>query len=804
MIWRLFLGLKANGILNTSRFDVGGVSYSEKTSLAASLFTERGIYRPGEPIHVGGIVRQRDWAGDLTGLPVELTVFNAKGDLAGRYPLNLEKGGVFSQTIPTAETAPTGPWRMQLQRPKPEDPKSRQGALYLGAVIVRVEEFQPDRQKIRAEFQPGKSGGWRSPDDLKVSVQLDTLFGIPAAKRRVAAKLRLSPANPYFSAWPGWTFGMSGADRFASKEIPMADARTDENGKAILPLNLDAHAASMLRARIELEGFEADGGRGVRTELSTLISRQSYLIGHKSEQYLGYLDERDPVSVDLVAIGPDSKPIAVKDLMRVLIQTKHVSVLTKQRNGSLAYVSQPREEAIESVVVALPAKVGKLSLPLKSPGKFRYEFRNAAGQTLCSIPFFVAGKGNASKNLERSGELEIKFPNKKWLPGEELEFSLTTPFTGAGLITIEKDTVLEQMWFQCDSKSSVQKIRLPKNLDGGAYLHVVMARSLDSPDVFLNPLASGIMPIPAARGSREMAVTLDTRDRLRPGERLAIGFTAPKEGSVAIWAVDEGIHLVSKYQAPDPLGRLLPSAALEVKTYQLMDVLMPEFSLLRKAMAIGGGGDGGGPGVSIPTLQLGLNPFKRRRDAPVVFWSGFVPCGPERKEIFYEVPEHFAGRLKIMAVAVAPDSIGVGEEEAIVKGDFVLSATTPLFVVPGDEFVASVTVANQLEGAAITDQVAVRIETQGGVEIIESAPEAQTIPAGKEVTLTYRCRATAQLGNAELKFTAASGESRQVSRSSFSVRPGVARAAKVQSGWFRNGSHDVPVNHAMFREFAER
>jgi uncharacterized protein YfaS (alpha-2-macroglobulin family) len=793
---------KSERHLNTSRFDVGGVSYSQKSALTGSLFTERGIYRPGEPIHVGGIVRQRDWAGDLTGLPVELTVFNAKGDLAGRYPLNLAKGGVFSQTIPTAETAPTGPWRMQLQRPEPEDPKSREGTVYLGGTIVRVEEFQPDRQKIKAGFEPGESAGWRSPDDLKVAVQLDTLFGIPAAKRRIAAKLHLSPTTPYFSNWPGWTFGLSEANRVKSKEIPLADARTDENGQATLPLNLEAHTAPMLRARVELEGFEADGGRGVRTELSTLVSRQSYLIGHKAEQYLGYLDERDPVSVDLVAIGPDSKPVAVNDLTRVLVQTKHVSVLTKQRNGSLAYVSQPRDETIESVAVVLPAAAGKLSLPLGNPGKFRYEFRNAAGQTLCSIPFFVAGKGNAAKNLERSGELEIKFADKKWLPGEELEFSLTTPFTGAGLITIEKDTVLEQMWFQCDSKSSVQKIHLPKNLEGGAYLHVVMARSLDSPDVFLNPLASGIMPIPAARGSREMVIALDTKDRLRPGERLTIGFTAPKEGSVAIWAVDEGIHLVSKYQAPDPLTRLLPSAALEVETYQLMDVLMPEFSLLRKAMAIGGDGDGSG--ASIPTLQLGINPFKRRRDAPVVYWSGFVPCGPDRKEVFYEVPEHFAGRLKIMAVAVAPDSIGVGEDQAIVKGDFVLSATTPLFVVPGDEFTASVTIANQLEGAAITDQVAVRIEAQGGVEIIEAAPEAQTIPAGKEVTLTYRCRATAQLGNAELKFTAASGESRQISRSSFSVRPGVARAAKVQSGWFRNGSHDVPVNHPMFREFAER
>ncbi len=795
---------KSERLVDTSRFDVGGVAYSENSALEASLFTERGIYRPGEEIKLGGIVRQRDWAGDLTGLPLEVGVFNAKEDIAGRYPLNLAAGGVFSLTIPTAETAPTGPWRLQLVRPKPEEAGAQQDEIYLGGMRVRVEEFQPDRQKIKARFSPVESEGWRSPDGLEVAVQLDTLFGIPAAQRRVAGKLFLSPTRPSFAKWPGWSFGTTNTGGYDTKEIPLPDATTDEDGKAILPLNLEAHTAPMLQARVELEGFEADGGRGVRTELSTLVSRQAYLIGYKSERSLGYLDGRDLVSVAIVAIGPDSKPVAA-DLTRVLLETKNVSVLTKQGNGSLAYESQSRDEVLESVSASLPAEEQKLALPLDKPGRFRYEFRNAAGQPLCSIPFFVASKGDVAKDLERSGELGIEFAEKQWLPGEELEFSLTTPFTGAGLITIEKDTVLEQMWFTCDTKSSVQKIRLPENLAGGAYLHVVMARSLDSPDVFMNPLASGIMRIPAARGNREMAVTLDAPDRVRPGQRLAIGYTAPKEGHMLIYAVDEGIHLVSSYKAPDPLRDLLPSARLEVETYQLLDVLLPEFSLLRKALAIGGGGDGDGEeGASIPTLKLGLNPFKRRRDAPVIYWSGFIPCGPDRKEVFYDVPEYFAGNLKIMAVAVAADAVGVGQAESIVKGDFVLTSTTPLFVVPGDEFTASVTVANQLEGDAVTDQVNVKVETVGGVEIIGTAPETQTIAVGKELTVAYRCRATDLLGNAELKFTASSGASKQVSSSSFSVRPGVARAAKVQSGWFRNGSHDLAVNHPMFSEFSER
>ncbi|MFT6179918.1 MAG: hypothetical protein ACJAQT_001639 [Akkermansiaceae bacterium] len=57
-----------------------------------------------------------------------------------------------------------------MERPKPVDAQSRTGTTYLGETVVRVEEFQPDRLKIKATFEPGTSDGWRSPDDLVVAV----------------------------------------------------------------------------------------------------------------------------------------------------------------------------------------------------------------------------------------------------------------------------------------------------------------------------------------------------------------------------------------------------------------------------------------------------------------------------------------------------------------------------------------------------------------------------------------------------------------------------------------------------------
>ena len=62
--------------LQYSRFDVGGdyvQPHPEGQRLRAQLFTERGIYRPGELVHIASIVKREDWEG-LDKLPLVLQI----------------------------------------------------------------------------------------------------------------------------------------------------------------------------------------------------------------------------------------------------------------------------------------------------------------------------------------------------------------------------------------------------------------------------------------------------------------------------------------------------------------------------------------------------------------------------------------------------------------------------------------------------------------------------------------------------------------------------------------------------------
>ncbi len=101
--------------LNYSRFDVGGNRLSDQ-GLNVYLFSQRGVYRPGESLHFGYMVKQGQWGStDLTGLPLTATLYNPRGNEAASKKITLTADGFGELTFPLETTAPTGPWELRLR-----------------------------------------------------------------------------------------------------------------------------------------------------------------------------------------------------------------------------------------------------------------------------------------------------------------------------------------------------------------------------------------------------------------------------------------------------------------------------------------------------------------------------------------------------------------------------------------------------------------------------------------------------------------------------------------------------------------
>ena len=205
-------------------------------------------------------------------------------------------------------------------------------------------------------------------------------------------------------------------------------------------------------------------------------------------------------------------------------------------------------------------------------------------------------------------------------------------------------------------------------------------------------------------------------------------------------------------------------------------------------------------------LGKNLNPFKRKRDKPAVFWSGIVEVNGE-KEFSYTVPDTFNGTLRLMAVAVSEDMIGTLSAKTIVQGDFVLSPNAPLAVAPGDEFEVSVGVANNVAGSGRDAQVAVTLKTSAHLEVV--GPETQTLNIGerKESVAIYKLKAKSgvnvKLGSATMAFTSIlNGQPEKSAKlaTDVSVRPAGPYYSQVTVGSF-TGSQEVALKRDVFTEY---
>ena len=242
------------------------------------------------------------------------------------------------------------------------------------------------------------------------------------------------------------------------------------------------------------------------------------------------------------------------------------------------------------------------------------ELRDDGGRKLSRIRFSVVGSGTVKRSLDKNSELQVKLERAQYNSGEEIEISITAPYAGSGLITIERDKVYALRWFKTDAASSVQRIRVPDGFEGSGYINVALIRALDSKEIFTSPLSYGVVPFTANMEKRRLKIDLQTAAIAKPGEPLHISYKTDRPAKIAVFAVDQGILQVTDYKLPDPLGYFFRKCALAVETAQIMDLIMPEFSILRSMSAFGGDGD----------EPRQLNPFKRVTEKPVVFWSGII------------------------------------------------------------------------------------------------------------------------------------------------------------------------------------
>lgn len=768
--------------LDYSRFDISGETSPQDKNVEIFPFTERGVYRPGETIHVGLIVKSSNDAASVIPLSIEL---RDSSDTSVEVK-KVQVSGFGETDFDLPETASTGEYHLTVQL----DAKDQES---VADYYFHVEDFQPDRMKISAFGPDVEKHAWLSPNELMINVHLENLFGTPANGNKISAKQKVNPAGFTIARWKDFNFynpsnyGTTHPDY--NEEQELEDLQTDENGDAKLSADLSKYANACYRVDLNIEGFEADGGRSVHTSTGFIVSDRDFVVGYRSDANLSLLPYQQPAAIALLAVNRSAEAIAVPGAHVRIIEKRKEPVLTHQDNGTYKYEPVLRETAIRDEPLSLTAQVASYSLPTNHVGNFRLEIISEDGQKLCAVDYAVAGSKSGAVALDHEGELRLALATAKVTPGDRLEMSVEAPFEGYGLITIERNRVFAWKWFQAETRTSVQTIEIPKDFAGSGYVNVSFVRSLNSSEIYTTPLSYAVVPFQAIPPQRKINLSLDAPKKAKPGDKLTIKIKADRGCKVAIYAVDIGILQVSDYELPDPLGWLFRKRQLEVLTHQALDSLLPEYSRLKSHSAPGGGDE---------HVAKNLNPFSRVTEKPVVFWAGVIHAGQQPQEVTYPIPDFFDGSIRVMAVADTTDGEGSAQADTAIHGPLIITPQAPLAAIPGDEFIATTSLTNASEGELDTD---VRLETEGGLR--SSGNSAQHIHLAKNGTITLRwpIQVNELLGNAVLRFTAKLPEEVIQRKRTLSIRPPTPRLTLVESGKMEDGEKEIDLHQQFYPQY---
>lgn len=323
--------------------------------------------------------------------------------------------------------------------------------------------------------------------------------------------------------------------------------------------------------------------------------------------------------------------------------------------------------------------------------------------------------------------------------------------------------------------------------EAGRYLYIRVEKGVKSFGGY------GVQPFSVNLARRKLKTIVKAPDLVKPGDTVKFRHSTDRPARIVVFAVDEGILQVARYRTADPLGYFFQKRALEVRTSQILDLILPEFKRFMAAAAPGGDAEG--------ALGKHLNPFKRKRDKPVAYWSGIIDSGPQERELTWQVPDSFNGTLRIMAVAVSDDAIGVFEKKTLSRGDFVLSPNAPTTVTPGDEFDVSVGVANNVIGSGAEAQLTVALATSPHLEVIGEPSVKFKVGELREGVTSFRVRAKDELGSGNLIFTASLAKKSAKIATDMSVRPAQPYFVQLAAGTLHNGSTDVPVTRNLYSHY---
>ncbi len=732
-----------------SYLDLGNQNSNDMTDFAVEgakssktidgfIYTDRGIYRPGDSIFLNTIIVDKKQTLPK-GHPLHIVVTDAQGHVKYDKNITQKKGNIFSTIIPTLHNDPTGNWNVSVVAGNASFEHT-----------LKVETIKPNRLKIAYENHDKIIDISKKSNSL-MQFKSKWLHGASGQNLKAEVDVKIVASTTSFEKYSNYNFD----DPMRSLQGSfnrVFDGTLNADGKANYKILVGENdlAPGFVQLNIKTRVYEKSGNFS-EDYLSTKASPYASYVGVKIpkdnwDNY--YVKTNTSLSLPFICLDKDGNKLPNRKLSFGLY-TMHPSWWYEENeDNSLRYNSGEHIGSIEKRALTTD-KDGQASWngSIKNSGYYMVRIcDDESGH--CSGQRFYVNYYQEMQNSATNKVLSFTADKKSYNNGETIKLKIPSNENSNIIVSLENSKgVLKSI--RVNGKKGFTNIDIPASADmhPNVYIHASLMQKYVDKNNDLPIRMYGVIPINVIDPATILQPQIIMPNTLEPDREYSIGVKEKnnKPFTYTLAVVDEGYLDVTRFKTPDPHKHFFAKQALNVRTWDIYDEIASTFNgKIYKTISIGGDG----------AIDNGALVKRAERFKPVAkFYGPFTSNGGLQNHKIKI--SNYVGSVRAMVVACNEKSFGNAEVTVPVKKPLMIQSSLPRVLYIGDEFTfASNVFAMQKD---IT-KIEINVEATPNCAFLSSNKAIVNIGnALSDDMIEFKMKAV-KIGKCKIKVTAKSGK----------------------------------------------
>lgn len=741
---------------NLSTFDTNG-DETQDDGTKAFIYTERGVYRPGENVNIAVIARNSDstFPDDY---PLTLKIYNPKQQVIFEQTQKKAKEGFYHFVFNSNENDMTGNWTIEANTGNKTFTQ-----------LLKIETVIPNRLKIK--FEPQKEELNSLDKILNFKIKSNYLFGNPASNLDSEIKVVLKTLPKTYKNYPDYVFSNEGIDFKPFTEI-ISTSSLDNNGEKIINWDLPdlSKSASQIKAEIETKVTER-GGRDTQNNSTIIINPFENYVGIQKSQD-SYYKTGENIKFKTVILNNNGNPIAGKNLKYTVYQNSRNWwwEYDNQNDFRLHYKSDNETKIVKQGDILSGNEASEFSFIPQTNGEYFIEVKDTSNPKGHISGIFFSTSFWSDSNSKDDGTLVLKSDKERYNVGDKAIITFPNPENAQCLVSLEKgNKVIKSYWYNSKEKTAQVEIDITPEMLPTTYLSVSVIQKHEQTENDRPIRMYGVIPLNVEDKNtrQDIGIKVSNQIKAKAPFEVEIQTKDKKPTQYTIAVVDEGLLDLTNYKTPDPWDAFYKKLRLGVTTHDLFGyVIGVNKGDIFKTFSVGGDLD----------YRINQQEMKKARRFKLVSMFKGPAMTDENgyAKIKFDMPEYL-GSVKIMVMTANGNRFGSTEKSVPVKSDLIILPTIPRVLSPNDSISLPVSVFSTKEN--IKD-VILKIETEGGLKINGDNTKKLYFEKPGDKDVYFNLNSGNFSGNGKIIITATSGNIVEQNTTEINVRPASPRISE--------------------------